>query len=102
MFAGCLFKGSEGEQDLVKKCSDRLHTVQLDVTDKRQVAQAAEIVQQKLCKDGECSFSINLLLKKSCFIISIKDNKKVDFTLYNWMLQINGRLQWLQKICSQK
>ena len=55
MFAGCLSKGSAGERDLVKKCSDRLHTIQLDVTDKQQVKEAAEIVQQKLGKDSKYS-----------------------------------------------
>ena len=53
MFAGCLLKGSAADQLLVKKCSNRLHTVQLDVTDKQQVQKAAETVQQKLGKNSE-------------------------------------------------
>ena len=48
VFAGCLLKGSPGEEKLVNACSDRLCTLQLDVTDTQQVQRAAELVQHHL------------------------------------------------------
>ncbi|XP_077978966.1 D-beta-hydroxybutyrate dehydrogenase, mitochondrial-like [Glandiceps talaboti] len=51
VFAACLFKGGEGEQKLVKTCSDRLKTIQLDVTNQEQVDNALKEVERYL--DGE-------------------------------------------------
>ena len=48
VYAGCLYKGSEGEKKLTSECSDRLSTIQLDVTDTKQIQQAVEIVQKSL------------------------------------------------------
>lgn len=50
VFAGCLFKGSAGERELMETCSDHLHTLQLDVTDTQQVETAVKLVQQQLGK----------------------------------------------------
>lgn len=48
VFAGCLFKGQKGEQDLVASCSNRLKTLQMDVRNREQVQQAATQVQKVL------------------------------------------------------
>ncbi|XP_077979201.1 D-beta-hydroxybutyrate dehydrogenase, mitochondrial-like [Glandiceps talaboti] len=51
VFAACLFKGGEGDQNLVKTCSDRLKTLQLDITNQEQVDNALKEVEKYL--DGE-------------------------------------------------
>ncbi|KAJ8023386.1 Estradiol 17-beta-dehydrogenase 2 [Holothuria leucospilota] len=48
VIAGCLLKGESGEQDLVKSCSDRLVTIQLDVTKEDSVQNAVKEVKEKL------------------------------------------------------
>ncbi|XP_033101315.1 D-beta-hydroxybutyrate dehydrogenase, mitochondrial-like [Anneissia japonica] len=48
VFAGCLKKGGDGEQALVSECSNRLVTLQLDVTSDDQVKAALEVVKQHL------------------------------------------------------
>ncbi|XP_060601959.1 D-beta-hydroxybutyrate dehydrogenase, mitochondrial-like isoform X2 [Ruditapes philippinarum] len=48
VFAGCLFKGQKGEQELVAACSTRLTTLQMDVRNREQVKQAATSVQNHL------------------------------------------------------
>lgn len=52
MFAGCYLKGQEGEQNLVKACSDRLVTIQLDVTSEESITNAVKTVQEKLQGKG--------------------------------------------------
>nr|KAG5702013.1 hypothetical protein BaRGS_015748 [Batillaria attramentaria] len=48
VFAGCLFPGGEGEATLKSKCSDRLRSVPLDVSNPEKVRQAADIVKREL------------------------------------------------------
>ncbi|KAK7106660.1 retinol dehydrogenase 7-like [Littorina saxatilis] len=48
VFAGCLFPGGEGEATLKSKCSERLRTVPLDVSEPGKVKEAAEIVKKEL------------------------------------------------------
>ncbi|KAJ8023394.1 Estradiol 17-beta-dehydrogenase 2 [Holothuria leucospilota] len=48
VIAGCLLKGESGEQDLVKSCSDRLVTIQLDVTKEDSIQNAVKEVKEKL------------------------------------------------------
>ncbi|XP_071956911.1 D-beta-hydroxybutyrate dehydrogenase, mitochondrial-like [Antedon mediterranea] len=50
VFAGCLKKGGDGEQALVANCSNRLVTLQLDVTSDDQVKKALDIVKHQLSK----------------------------------------------------
>ncbi|XP_077994912.1 retinol dehydrogenase 7-like [Glandiceps talaboti] len=52
VFAGCLFKGGEGEQQLIESCSTRLTTLQLDVTKEEQIKEALEIIKEKLEGQG--------------------------------------------------
>lgn len=52
VFAGCYLKGQEGEQNLVKACSDRLVTIQLDVTSEESITNAVKTVQEKLQGKG--------------------------------------------------
>lgn len=51
VFAGCLFKGDEGAEALKAKCSDRLHILQLDVTDPQQVDSAFITIKENLGND---------------------------------------------------
>ncbi|KAL5020170.1 hypothetical protein ScPMuIL_003062 [Solemya velum] len=48
VYAGCLQKGSEGEQELVRNCSSRLTTLQLDVCQLEQVENAVNKVTNEL------------------------------------------------------
>ena len=67
MFAGCLHKGSEGEKKLTSECSDRLSTIQLDVTDTKQVQQAVERVQKTLGEKSKhllAPFPFNVILRQ--------------------------------------
>ncbi|XP_077994419.1 retinol dehydrogenase 7-like [Glandiceps talaboti] len=52
VFAGCLFKGGEGEKQLIESCSTRLTTLQLDVTKEEQIKDALEIIKEKLEGQG--------------------------------------------------
>ncbi|XP_070566032.1 retinol dehydrogenase 16-like [Ptychodera flava] len=52
VFAGCLFKGGEGERKLKLECSDRLTTLQLDITDQQQVDNALKDVSGSLHGHG--------------------------------------------------
>lgn len=53
VFAGCLYKGQEGEQDLVAACSTRLTTLQIDVSKREQIQQAAVEVEHNLGPNSE-------------------------------------------------
>jgi len=48
VFAGCLDVNCDGAQELKRKCSDRLHLVQLNVTDSVQIAVAVDYVKASL------------------------------------------------------
>ena len=56
VFAGCLYKGSEGEKKLMSECSDQLSTIQLDVTNIKEVQQAVERVQKSLGEKSKHRF----------------------------------------------
>lgn len=60
VFAGCLFKGQTGEQDLLAGCSSRLRTLQMDVKSQEQVQQAAALVQKMLGKNSK--FFLDLII----------------------------------------
>jgi NADP-dependent 3-hydroxy acid dehydrogenase YdfG len=48
VYAGCLNVQGEGAQELKKKCSDKLHLMQLDVTKDSQVASAFSSISSTL------------------------------------------------------
>jgi len=52
VFAGCLFKNGEGAKKLQENCSERVHVVQLDVTNDQQIKDALEYVKKNLPKLG--------------------------------------------------
>lgn len=54
MFAGCLYKDGEGAHSLQRKCSTRLHVLQLDVSDSNQVENAFEKVKDILGEKRKC------------------------------------------------
>lgn len=66
VFAGCLFKGQTGEQDLLAGCSSRLRTLQMDVKSQEQVQQAAALVQKMLGKNSKLFFDL-FILHRLCY-----------------------------------
>ncbi|XP_052285312.1 11-beta-hydroxysteroid dehydrogenase type 2-like isoform X2 [Dreissena polymorpha] len=52
VFAGCLQVSGQGPRELVGSCSPNLRTLQLDVQDSAQIAQAAETVRNCLGNDN--------------------------------------------------
>lgn len=52
VYAGCLQKGLEGEQELIRTCSSRLTTLQLDVCQLEQVENAVNQVTNELGNKG--------------------------------------------------
>ncbi|XP_029636981.1 estradiol 17-beta-dehydrogenase 2-like [Octopus sinensis] len=52
VFAGCLYKDGEGACSLQKKCSTRLHVLQLDVSDCNQVENAFEKIKDILGEES--------------------------------------------------
>ncbi|GFO11056.1 estradiol 17-beta-dehydrogenase 2 [Plakobranchus ocellatus] len=79
VFAGCLFKGGEGEKELVRQASDRLVTLQLDVTDQGQVAEVAREVQAHL--DGRVLHGVvnnaGILMSANMEVMSWADIRKI-------------------------
>ncbi len=57
VFAGCLKYGQAGERELVEECSDRLHTLQLDVTDPEQIQETLIRVKGYLSPDKGTAIS---------------------------------------------
>ncbi|RUS90181.1 hypothetical protein EGW08_002060, partial [Elysia chlorotica] len=79
VFAACLDLGGQGERALVQQASDRLVTLQMDVTDLEQVAQAAKVVREKL--NGQYLHGVvnnaGILLAANMEVMSWADIQKV-------------------------
>ena len=63
VFAGCLNIASDGAKALDSECSERLHIVEIDVTDNASVHRACTLTQQHLPAKG---------LYNICTIIKVK------------------------------
>ncbi|XP_070566031.1 11-beta-hydroxysteroid dehydrogenase type 2-like [Ptychodera flava] len=83
VFAGCLFKGGEGEQQLVQTCSDRLTTIQLDITDQEQVDNALAEVERKL--DGKALWG----LINNAGMLCLAEFELTPMTLTEKLMQVN-------------
>ena len=53
VFAGCLYAESEGANALRTNCSDRLHVLQLDVTNMEQIKGSIEYIETHLPSKGK-------------------------------------------------
>ncbi len=51
VFAGCLDKTSAGSRQLAEETSDKLTTVQVDITDDEQVYAAVKLIENSLTHD---------------------------------------------------
>ena len=54
-FAGCLLASGKSAKTLITTCSERLHVVQLDITQEPQIKDAYETVN-KFCEDKGIKF----------------------------------------------
>lgn len=54
VFAGCLDKSGDGAAELKKKCSNLLHILQLDVSNRSQIDSAFETVTDNLENYSKC------------------------------------------------
>ncbi|XP_071830334.1 estradiol 17-beta-dehydrogenase 2-like [Apostichopus japonicus] len=83
VFAGCYLKGQEGEQNLVKACSDRLVTIQLDVTSEESITNAVKTVQEKL--QGKDLWA----LVNNAGIMYLGEAEIVAMTIYKRVMAVN-------------
>lgn len=52
VYAGCLDNNGPGKEELIRSCSDRLYTLQLDVSDEQQIRDAVTDVKKDLRLKG--------------------------------------------------
>ena len=53
VYAGCLDNNGSGKEELVRSCSNRLHTLQLDVSNEVQIREAVAEVKNQLQLKGK-------------------------------------------------
>ncbi|XP_077994886.1 17-beta-hydroxysteroid dehydrogenase type 6-like [Glandiceps talaboti] len=83
VFAGCLYKGGAAEVELSATCSEKLTTLQLDVTKDEEIQQALKTVTDKLQGKGLWG------LINNAGVFSFMDVELTPVHIYEEMMEVN-------------
>ncbi|XP_038066175.1 D-beta-hydroxybutyrate dehydrogenase, mitochondrial-like [Patiria miniata] len=85
VFAGCLYADGEGATELRGQCSDRLHVLQMDVTDAHQVSSAAAQVHKIVRDNSESLWGV----VNNAAVNGLGELEWISLDQFKWVTEVN-------------